>query len=162
MNPSPELVIADSGPLIALSRVVELSLLRDVFGQVWLTETVLAECTVRLDRQEGVLIRAAEEAGWLKVRPDSSTDPNWDLDPGEVSAIAAALELRAGLLMDDRMGRRVAGGLGLPVIGALGVLVRAKRMGRLPSIRPLVEELVASRYFLADKVVEEVLRLVGE
>jgi predicted nucleic acid-binding protein len=162
LRPSAELVIADAGPLIALSRVVELSLLRDVFGQVWLTETVLAECTARSDRPEGETILAAVAAGWLQVRPDAPLVRDWDLDPGEASAIAAALELQAGVLMDDRAGRRVASTLGLSVIGVLGVLVRGKELGRLPRIGPLVEQLVASRYYLAGKVIDAALRLVNE
>lgn len=162
MRPSAELVIADAGPLIALSRVVELSLLRDVFGQVWVTETVLAECTARPDRPEGSTILAAVAAGWLQVRPDSPMDHDWGLDPGEASAIATALELRAGVLMDDRAGRRVAISLGLPVIGAWGVLVRGKELGKLPRVSPLVDQLIASRYYLANKVIDEALRLVDE
>jgi predicted nucleic acid-binding protein len=36
-------IIADAGPLIALSRVCDLSLLGGLFEQVWITETVLLE-----------------------------------------------------------------------------------------------------------------------
>ena len=65
-------------------------------------------------------------------------------------------------LIDDRAGHRVAVDLGLRVIGALAVLVCAKQMGKLEHIRPLVEHLLASGYFLSDKVVEEALKQVGE
>jgi len=156
------LLIADAGPLIALSRVISLSLLADCFGAVWLTETVLAECTARPDRPEGMVILAAVKAGWLRVRPDSPSTQNWNLDPGEASAIAAALHMQARILIDDRAGRRVAHGLGLRVIGALGVLLRAKQLGRLPNVRPLTEQLVTSGYFLSSTVIEDGLRVVGE
>ncbi len=123
MPRSTDLVVADTGPLIALSRVMALSALPDIFGQVWLTQTVLAECTARPDRPEGSTILAAVKEGWLRIRPDTPSNLDWDLDPGEASAIAAAVEMQARVLIDDRAGRRVAIDLGLRVIGALGVLV---------------------------------------
>jgi uncharacterized protein len=162
LPPSPDLVIADTGPLIALSRVISLSVLPEIFGQVWLTQTVLAECTARLDRPEGMTILAAVKEGWLRIRPDAPRGLDWNLDPGEASAIAAALETRARVLIDDRAGRRVAIDLGLLVIGALGVLVRAKQKGKLERVRPLTEHLQATGYFLSDKVIEDALKLVGE
>jgi predicted nucleic acid-binding protein len=161
-QPLVDLVIADAGPLIALSRVISLSVLAELFAQVRVTQTVLAECVVRQDRPEGRDIQAAVQSGWIVVQPDVAYEDDWDLGPGEASAISAALSLRAGLLMDDRAGRRVAGDLGLPVIGVLGVLVRAKRAGKLPSIRPLVENLVTSGYFLSGKVIEDALEQAGE
>ncbi len=162
MSPSNDLLIADAGPLIALSRVISLSLLTDIFGAVWLTETVLAECTAKPNRPEGSVILAAVKAGWLSVRPDTPSTQSWNLDPGESSAIAVALQMQARVLMDDRAGRKVAHGLGLRIIGALGVLVRAKQLGKLPNVRPLTEQLVASGYFLSSTVIEDGLKVVGE
>jgi hypothetical protein len=159
---STDLLVADTGPLIALSRVIALSVLPDIFGQVWLTQTVLDECTARPDRPEGAAILAAVKEGSLQIRPDTHCDCDWDLDPGEASAIAAALALQARVLIDDRAGRRVAVDLGLRVIGALGVLVRAKQLGKLERIRPLAEHLLATGYFLSDKIIEQALKAVDE
>jgi len=162
LPPSSDLIVADAGPLIALSRVISLVMLPACFGQAWLTETVLAECTARPDRPEGAAILSAVAEGWLRVRPDTEHPADWNLDAGETSAIAAALDLQARILIDDRAGRRVAVDLGLRVIGALGVLVRARQLGKLERIRPLTEHLIASGYFLSGHVVEEALMLVGE
>lgn len=137
MPRSTDLVVADTGPLIALSRVIALSALPDIFGQVWLTQTVLAECTARPDRPEGSAILAAVKEGCLRIRPDTPRSLDWDLDPGEASAIAAALELRAR------------------------VLVRARQLGKLERIRPLTEHLLATGYFLSDKVIDDALKSVG-
>jgi predicted nucleic acid-binding protein len=48
------------------------------------------------------------------------------------------------------------------VIGTLGILVRAKDAGVLDVIRPSIEALVATRFFIAPRVVELALREVGE
>jgi predicted nucleic acid-binding protein len=52
--------------------------------------------------------------------------------------------------------------LGLPVVGTLGVLIAAKRRGLLDNVRPILQRLRASGYFLSDAVLAEALRLAGE
>ena len=154
--------MADTGALIALARLDALPLLPALFSRVWVTETVLAECCADSARSECAAIRRAVAAGQLEARADPAAHPAWTVDAGEASAIAAALELAAGVVMDDRAGRKLAGRLGLPVVGTLGVLVLAKRAGLVAAVQPLVAALVASGYYLADGVVENALRLVGE
>ncbi len=53
-----DVVVADAGPLIGLSRVVSLSVLPAVFARTLITRTVLEECLARPDRPEGVLIQS--------------------------------------------------------------------------------------------------------
>ena len=65
-----------------------------------------------------------------------------DLDPGEAEAIALALQKRADwLLLDERDARRVAKSLGLKVTGVLGILLRARLDGQLPSLREAMDQL---------------------
>ncbi len=162
MKPSVEVVVADAGPLIALARLDALPLLASLFSAVWATETVLAECGAGHGHKESQIIEDAIKAGHLNVRSSPAANPAWIVDAGEASSIAAALEVGAGLVMDDRAGRRLAASLGLPVIGALGVLVLAKRKNRIPVIRPLVQTLADSGYYLADSVIEKALEMAGE
>lgn len=162
MKPLDKVVVADAGPLIGLSRVTSLSVLPAVFARTLVTQTVLDECLARPDRPEGPLIQSAVDSGWLEMAAEVVPPADWGLDAGETSAIATARDLGAGLLIDDRAARRIATGLGIPVIGVLGVLVLAKRAAAIPQVRPLTERLVASGYYLADQVIQEALRLVGE
>ncbi len=81
---------------------------------------------------------------------------------GEASAIAAALELGCGVLMDDKAGRRMATHLDVPVIGTLGMLMLAKRKGFIPALKPVLELLVVSGYFLGETVIANALHDVGE
>lgn len=156
------LVVADAGPLIALARLGALPLLPELFSQALVTPQVLAECEARPDRDEGAALRAAIAAGHLTLRAPRFAAPAWGVDAGESSAMALALEAAAGVLMDDRAGRVVAGHLGLDVIGTAGLLVLAKRRGRIATIRSHLEFLVDSGYFLGPMVVAEALRLAGE
>lgn len=47
-------------------------------------------------------------------------------------------------------------------IGTLGILLRAKRLGILPSARPLVEQLRRSGMYLDERLLQSVLVELGE
>lgn len=65
------------------------------------------------------------------------------VDQGEAEVIALAEEKYCTLvLMDDRKGRRVAAARGLNVLGTVGLLLKAKSAGHIPSVKtdPLGEK----------------------
>jgi len=87
-----------------------------------------------------------------------------ELDEGESEAIALAHQLKADLLLlDERQGRAVASRLGLKFIGLLGILVEAKKNGFLPSIKPVLDEVISKvGFWVSHKLYVEVLQSVGE
>jgi len=52
--------------------------------------------------------------------------------------------------------------MGLKVIGTLGVVGRAKAMGRIAQAAPVVEHLRRTGLNVSDSVVQHILREVGE
>ena len=158
-----KIVIADAGPLIAFARLHRLDLLPRIFSRVMVTDTVLVECAGRSVFSEGPLIRTAvtQKQLVLCTPPDFSAFVQ-EIDAGEASAIAMAIEYRCGVLMDDKVGRRTATHLGIPVIGSVGALVLAKRKGLVPLVKPLLMNLVTSGYFLSEAIVTAALAASGE
>src|SRR5919197_4622831 len=72
------------------------------------------------------------------------------LDRGEAAAIALAVEVpHAVVLLDDRKARITAQGLHLPVMGTIGLLLRAKRLGLLTEVRPVMDELAKAGFRLS-------------
>lgn len=120
MPTSARIIVADSGPLIALGRLDALHLLPALFSEIQVTATVMAECAARPEFVDAQRIDLAVQAGWLKPCEDHIEQPGGRLDPGEAIAIARALEIDAGLLLDDRAAVVYARALGLQVIGCLG------------------------------------------
>ena len=89
---------------------------------------------------------------------------NATLDPGEVAALALALERGiADVLIDESFGRAAALALGLHVSGLIGVLIEGKKRNLVPALRPLLDSLVTgAKFWLTDRLRERVLRSAGE
>lgn len=158
-------IIADAGPLIALSRIGRLELLEQVFGEVWITETVRHELLSQGDFPGQTEIVAALEH-WL--HPVSVDLSDWftlnpDIDPGEASSICLAEHYPNSLLViDDKAGRQEAQTRGLRYMGLAGVVRRARQIGLIDAVRPLLEALLGVGYFLDKAVIRKILSSVGE
>jgi predicted nucleic acid-binding protein len=157
-------VVVDAGPVIALARLDLLAIPGSIFGKVLVTEVVMEGCLANPEHPEHHAIRLALENGrferidWLKSPQPSM----WNLDPGEASTIDLAASKHAGVLVDELAARRVARAVGLNVIGTCGLLLQAKRRDLVAEVRPLVEELSDSGYYLSESLIEAVCRLAGE
>jgi len=164
-------VIADAGPLIALARIDSLSLLERLFGQVCITDGVRLEVLPR-DAVHGdaTILRAALDAGWIRVMNEPSNDwrpLNAGVDAGAAGSIHLALELqksghRVLLVIDDKAGRLEATAQGVALIGTAALIGLAKSEGLIDKARPLLERLSRSGYYIGRSVIEAVLVEVGE
>jgi len=163
---SAPLLVADSGPLIALARLDLLAIPSRLFGELLVTATVWREVTRELRQADQVALSAAFDDGLLLVLDDPLQIPaalaEVQLDEGERSALALALLRDAVVLVDERRGRACAVDLGLSVLGTLGLLVRAREQGLVDRVRPLTDALLASGYFLARALVDRTLAAIGE
>jgi len=84
------------------------------------------------------------------------------VDAGEAEAIALALERGCRIILDDRKARTVAQRLGVPVTGTVGILLKAKQSGVVPSLLPLLDALDAHHFHVSRALRLEALRLAGE
>ena len=67
------------------------------------------------------------------------------------------------MLIDESEGRSHATALGIPVVGTVGVLLRAKRDGAIPKLAPILNELVQHHGFrLRASVIAKALDAAGE
>ena len=150
-------VVADTSPLIALDQLGQLSLLQRIFGEIHVPPAVAGE----------LIPGMAELPSWIVVRPlahpIASEILRASLGAGESEALSLMLEARAELvILDDRPARRLALNLGLRVVGTAGILLRAKRLGIIPEVRPLVDEIIRQGFRLSPAIREKVLVDAGE
>lgn len=157
------LVVADAGPLIALSRVGLLQLINRYAASVLIPQAVMDEVQQGRHADAGPVL-AAVVRGDFQVVPEPASalliDP--PLDIGEVAVIRLALARNAEVLMDETAGRAASRRLGLPVIGTLGLLVLARQEGWIPRLAPLLRRLAAGGHYLSEPLITEALRVVDE
>lgn len=147
-------VVADASPLIALVQVGHLPLLENLFGEVLVPPAVVREVGLPLP----AFIREQKLS-----RPIPATVSRAALDPGESQVLSLALELGADrVILDERLARRLAQDLGLPIIGVLGILLASKQKGLIPAVRPILEALVKSRFRITPDLYEWLLTETGE
>lgn len=150
-------VVADTSPLIALHQIGQLQLLERLFGEILVPPAVAREAAPSLP----------EPPAWIRTvtptQPIGSEVLRASLGPGESEALSLALELRADIvILDDRQARRLASGLGLHVAGTGGILLRAKRAGFIPAVRPLLGQLIGFDFHLSQAILDEILDEAGE
>jgi predicted nucleic acid-binding protein len=157
-------IAADASPLIGLAAAGAFDLLRELYGTVTITRLVKDEITARADRPGAAELEAAMRSGWIRVAPTPlDTWAHAQLDPGEASTIALALQNeRALVLMDDTRGREHAAALGLETIGVAGLLLAAKRAGLVDAVRPLLERLAHRGFTMPDDLLRGTLAEAGE
>lgn len=133
-------VVSNTSPLLNLAIIDRLDLVRQQFETVQVAPAVVAE--LRLDEAlPGCdVLQHSIDQGWIQVQEvhDRALVQvlQRDLDWGEAETIALALQLGAGrVLLDEREARRMAKSLHLKVTGVLGILLRAKNEGQIPSLR---------------------------
>ncbi|MBD2577328.1 DUF3368 domain-containing protein [Oscillatoria sp. FACHB-1406] len=160
------IVVSNTSPLSNLLIVGQLELIQQIYRQVIIPPEVDRE--IRCLQNFGIDLSLYLTATWLQVQIPTdlqfvATLEN-ELDKGEAEAIALALQLKADrLLIDERMGRRIAAQYGLKITGVLGVLNAAKMLGIIPAVKPILDNLMQQAGFRVDRALyEQTLRDVGE
>lgn len=160
--------VSNTSPLLNLAIVDQLSLLQQQFPELLIPPAVRDELQADEDRLGSPALRAALDAGWLRVveldNPAVARAFGEQVDRGEAEAIALGLQVRAAVvLIDERDGRALATGLGLQVTGLLGVLLRARRGGELAAVAPILDALESDADFrLSAALRQAVLDEAGE
>lgn len=129
----PEVIIADTSCLITLSNAGYLSLLQLVYGEVVITPEIADEYGG--DLPKWIIVRAAQDGSRARLL-------GLHIDKGEASALALAIEIPdSTVILDDLKARKLATRLEIRHTGTIGVIVKAKLLGHIPSIRPVLARL---------------------
>ncbi|MEG3437523.1 DUF3368 domain-containing protein [Pannus brasiliensis CCIBt3594] len=157
-------VIVNTSPLLYLHQIGRLNLLQRLYSEILTPLAVVGE--LEIGKNQGIDVPDIQSLDWIAITPVRSPElipAIIDLGQGEAEVLALGLEkVRSLLIFDDQLARRIANLYQLKYTGTLGVLVKAKKLGYLPSIAPVIDELRQRGMWLTDRIVEDVLRLAGE
>ena len=150
----PTTIVSDTSCLILLEKIGELELLHSVFGEIVITNNVASE--YRLALPEWIVVKNLSNQTFQRIL-------HANIDIGEASAIALALELTDCLLIiDDAKGRNLARELGIALTGTLGVFLEAKRNGLIDEVGPMLIKIQATDFRLSSQVISKTLKIAGE
>lgn len=156
-------VVVNTGPLQYLHQLGLLDLLPDFYGRVLVPRAVATE--LAKGKEQGVNVPDLSTIPWIDIR--DLPVPLWPLPQeihrGEAEVLALAAEAPDSLvILDDAAARAHAKTLGYGVTGTLGVVLRAKRDGKIAAVTPVLDRLEQLGFHLAEGTRAEVLRLAGE
>ena len=144
-----KIIISDTSCLIVLSKINKLSLLKELFQEVLITEEVKTEYGGPLPNW--IIICSVKDK-------NKQVDLEEKLDVGEASSIALAIEKEnSTLIIDENKGRKIAQLLNLDIIGTIGIIVMANKRGILNDVIGTVLKLVNNGFRLSDKIIDMIL-----
>lgn len=158
-------LVINASPLIFLAGVDGLDwVVRQSASPVVVPRSVLRE--VAAGEGGTAIVSYLENNGGFAVAADVPLSVDvmaWDLGAGESQVLAHCLQ-RSGAMavLDDKAARECARSLALPVIGTIGLVLIAKRLGWIAAVQPVIARLQANGMFLANSLIEAALRDVGE
>ncbi|MGB0932525.1 MAG: DUF3368 domain-containing protein [Chitinophagales bacterium] len=148
------IIIADASCLIALTNIGELEILQKVYEEITITPEIKEEFGDLLP--DWIIIEEVLEKEKIALL-------ELQLDKGESSAIALALEKENSLLIiDERKGRVIAKKMGVAITGILGVIIKAKEIGVIEKVKPLIEKLESVEFRISEKLKNQILKKVKE
>jgi len=150
----PKTIIADTSCFILLSKIEKLDILKYLYGNVNVTREIANEYNKKFP-------------DWVKIHSVSETLRQEILeiqvDKGEASAIALAMEIKDSvLILDDYKARKIAETLNLKVTGTIGVIIKAKHTGVINSVKPILESIKETDFRMSTEIVNQALKEAGE
>ena len=148
-------IVSDTSPLIMLSKIKALDLLKKLYGDILMPEEVYNEIVSGEPYKDEIIYFKSFKFKVVKVKKTLE----FGLGKGEESAINLALEKKAILIADDYVARQIAKNLGLKVIGTLSLLLifLKKRLINYEKFKNLLNELIENNLRISIELYNEVL-----
>jgi len=159
------IVVANTSPIIYLSAINKTDLVKKLFGEIFIPDAVKQE--ILSGGKDTFSFREIENKQWIKTKKiENELAKKYlltDIDDGEAEVIVLAEELKAKIIiMDDRLGRKVARLRGFHVVGTLRLLITAKEKGIITEVKPLVERLKEVGFWISEDVYKDILAQSNE
>ena len=156
------IVVSDTTAVSNLVQIGHLELLKKIYSRIIIPKGVHDELLV-LDKFE-IPIQEILKSDWIEVRKVESEvllkKFSTELDLGEAEAIALAIELNAEyLLIDEKLGRRIAKENHIPIIGTLGILLKGRELGLIKNMRGQMDDLRKIGFWISDGLYDKILDL---
>lgn len=148
-----EKVYVDTSSLIILNKINALDLLNKIYSNVIITNYI------QLELNEAI-------PSWISVELtyniDQSFLKNFNLGLGETSIIINAIKNNGFLIIDDLKARKIATTLSLRYTGSIGILIIAKELKLIDSVKYYLEKIQETNFRLSDALINKILEIANE
>ena len=148
-----EKVYVDTSSLIILNKINALDLLNKIYSNVIITNYI------QLELNEAI-------PSWISVELtyniDQSFLKNFNLGLGETSIIMNAIKNNGFLIIDDLKARKIATTLSLRFTGSVGILITAKKLGFIYSVKYYLEKIQTTNFRISDALIFKALEIANE
>ena len=156
------LLVADTSPLISLILINRVAVLINLFPDFILPNAVWDELNAH-NRILSNLTQLNLISSHVRTVDASSIEWNYDIDIGEMEAIALYKQLHAdSLLIDDKVARNYAESIGINCIGTLTLLYLAKKQNLIPLLKPEFDALRTNKRFYSEILFNYFLKMAEE
>jgi len=160
----PEMTIVNTSPIFYLHRLGLLEILNKLYGDIIIPEAVKDE--LEKGSGQGEDVPQLEDYPWIQimnVHMPEYLNLITDLGLGESEVLAIATNHPSALvILDDKLGRRIAKMRGFRLAGTAGVLLRAKENGLIPALKPVIERLLSLNFRLKPDLVKAIFEMARE
>jgi len=158
-------VVVNSTPIISLSIIDQLDLLKKLYNEIYIPQAVYDEVCVKGKSQIGA--KTLQKANFIKTLSIKNDEARQffsaSLHKGEVEVMVLAKELEADLLIiDDYQARKHAKYLDFKITGTLGILIKSKEANYIKKIKPLMDKLIDNDIYIGDNLYRKILDLADE
>jgi len=147
------MIVSNSSPLIALSRINRLDIFASLFGKVHIPLSVYQETVheTKLKEQRDRILAVIQTGTLEVVTPTIQQVFRRRLGAGEQGVLALAVESKAVLvILDDKRARNEAKELGLELAYTADILKSAAKRNLITSYADLLAQLAAINIFLPE------------
>ncbi len=149
-----KIAIVDTSCLIALENVELLDVLNQLYPRIMITGQVKEEFGETLP--DWIIVKTVQKKA--KV-----AELEFQLDKGEASSIALAIETKnSTLIIDEVKGRKIAKSFNLDIIGTIGTLLIAHEKGLITDVLAVIFKMVNQGFRLSDDLLNKLIEMYSK
>jgi len=159
-----DIIVSNTTPIITFLVIDKLEILREIYGKIYIPIGVYEEIENEVEKEFYTDLKSYD---WIEIREVNNKlalqQLENHLDKGEAQDLILYEELKADLLIiDEKLGRTYAQRQNCNYIGSFGVLLRAKELGLISEIKPLLLHIKQGGIFINERLFETILEIAGE
>jgi len=156
-------LVVNASPIISLANIGQADLLFQLTHQLIIPFGVYEEITFHKYSDKASIWIEHLERSFIQEVDVPQLIADWNLGKGESQVLALSLHnAKAAVILDDKAAKKCAEVFDIKVMGTISVIIKAKQLGLIPEVKPLLYNLKSNGFRVSDKIITTALNIVSE